>query len=66
MQRPPLDIHRAVSFLLRKHGCYGVGVALERAELCARRDDVAGTREWTNVAAHLRDLLAAKSSGFLH
>ncbi len=66
MPRRPLETDRAVSFLLRKHGCCGLGVALERAELCARRDDIAAAREWRSVAARLDALLNADPEGPLH
>lgn len=66
MRSPPLDIDRAVSFLVRKYGCCGLGVALERAELCARRDDMAAAREWRSVADRLHTLLNAQPEGPLH
>jgi len=62
----PFDTDRAVSLLLRKYGCCSLGVALERAELCARRDDRKAAREWRTVAVSLRALLTAKPEGPLH
>lgn len=66
MQRQPLNVDRAVSFLLRKYGCCGLGVALERRELCVRAENMQAAREWALVAARLRSLMMAQPEGHLH
>jgi len=62
----PLNIGRAVNFLMRRYGDDCTTVALHRAHNSAIRNDLAAASEWHRVLATLTAYLDAEPDGPLH
>ena len=64
--RPPLNIGRAASFLMRRYGDDCTAVARRRAANSAVRQDTAAACEWRLVMATINAYLKAEPDGPPH